>query len=67
MNDYTIDVSCKELMLIVGLLNISGKLDDKLGVDGYELWLRLRARLTEEDAIVANNTAEHFKLKECNG
>lgn len=67
MNDYTIDVSCKELMLIVGLLNISDKLDDKLGVDGYGLWLRLCAILTEEDGIVANDIVEHFKLKERNG
>ena len=37
VDDYTISVSREELMLIVGLLNISDKLDDKLGVNGYGL------------------------------
>lgn len=66
MSDYTISVSREELMLIVGLLNISDKLDDKLGVNGYGLWLRLRTILTEEDARAANDAAEDFKLKEHN-
>ena len=65
MSDYTISVSREELMLIIGLLNISDKLDDKLGVNGYGLWLRLRTILTEEDARAANDAAEDFKLKEC--